>query len=188
MKHPLVKKIIFTNEQIEARTKQLGEEITNYYKNSKVKENTVILIGLLKGCVPFLSTFMKYFDFQCQSEYMAVSSYLGGTKTSGEPKINLDLNLSLKDKHVLIVEDIVDSGITLNYIKQYLSLKGAKEVKIVCLLDKPEGRKIDIKPDWFGFEVENQFLIGYGLDYQERLRNLPYVAVCDIEKLEDWKW
>ncbi|AUB31297.1 hypoxanthine phosphoribosyltransferase [Spiroplasma floricola] len=186
--HPLVKEILFSKEEIEVRTKQLAREIESYYKSRDVKENTVILIGLLKGCIPFMADFIKNFDHECQTEYMVVSSYLGGTKTTGEPKINLDLNISIKDKHILIIEDVIDSGITLEYIKNYLSLKGAKEVKVVTLLDKREGRKVNIEADWSGFVIKNEFVIGYGLDYDERLRNLPYVAVCDVDKLKDWKW
>ncbi|AGR40891.1 hypoxanthine phosphoribosyltransferase [Spiroplasma taiwanense] len=188
MNHPLVKKILFSEDQIDKRVSELTDEIAEYYKKNNLKENTVLLIGLLKGCVPFMANFLKHFKYECQTEYMVVSSYLGGTKTSGEPKINLDLNISVKDKHILIVEDIIDSGITLDYIKKYLYFKGAKEIKIVTLLDKPEGRKIELKADWNGFKVENEFLIGFGLDYEERLRNLPYVAVCDVTKLKDWKW
>ncbi|WP_342275568.1 hypoxanthine phosphoribosyltransferase [Spiroplasma endosymbiont of Cantharis lateralis] len=186
--HPLVKKILFNQEEIDKRTSELATEIESYYRQQNVKDNTVIIVGLLKGCVPFMANFIKHFNHECQTEYMVVSSYMGGTKTSGEPKINLDLNLSIKDKHVLIIEDIIDSGITLNYIKKYISFKGAKEVKIVTLLDKKEGRVVPIKSDWVGFEIANEFVIGYGLDYDERLRNLPYIAVCDVEKIENWKW
>ncbi|WP_339021309.1 hypoxanthine phosphoribosyltransferase [Spiroplasma endosymbiont of Atherix ibis] len=186
--HPLVKEILFSKEEIETRTKQLAKEIESYYKSKNVNENTVILIGLLKGCIPFMADFIKYFDHECQTEYMVVSSYLGGTKTTGEPKINLDLNISIKDKHVLIIEDIIDSGITLKYVKNYISFKGAKEVKVVTLLDKPEGRTVKIDADWSGFVIKHEFVIGYGLDYDERLRNLPYIAVCDVDKLKVWKW
>ncbi|AGR41885.1 hypoxanthine phosphoribosyltransferase [Spiroplasma diminutum] len=186
--HPLVKEILFSKEEIDSRTAQLAEEIEQYYRTQDIKENTVILIGLLKGCVPFMANFIKHFNYECQTEYMVVSSYLGGTKTTGEPKINLDLNISIKDKHVLIIEDIIDSGITLDYVKNYLSFKGAKEVKIVTLLDKPEGRSVSMETDWCGFKIKNEFVVGYGLDYDERLRNLPFIAVCDVDKLDDWKW
>ncbi|AHI52573.1 hypoxanthine phosphoribosyltransferase [Spiroplasma culicicola] len=186
--HPLVKEILFTKEQIDTRTAELGKEISEFYQTQDVKDNTVILIGLLKGCVPFMANFLNHFTYECQTEFMVVSSYLGGLKTSGEPKINLDLNLSIKGKTILIVEDIVDSGLTLTYVKQYLEFKGAKDVRIVSLLDKPEGRKTSLNPNWYGFTVQKQFLIGYGLDYEERLRNLPYVAICDTSKLDDWKW
>lgn len=187
-KHPLVKEILLTNEQIDKRSQELAEEISEYYTNQEVKENTIILIGLLKGCIPFMANFLKYFTYECMTEYMVVSSYLGGTKQSEEPKINLDLNITVKGKSILIVEDIIDSGNTLEYVKKYLLFKGARDVKIVTLLDKPEGRQVSIDADWFGFTVKNEFLIGFGLDYQERLRNLPYVAVCDTTLLKDWKW
>lgn len=186
--HPLVKEILFDREQINVRSQELALQITEYYKKQDVQENTITMIGLLKGCVPFMANFLDHFEYNCRTEYMVVSSYLGGTKSSSEPKINLDINMSIKGQHILIVEDIIDSGLTLDYVKRYLYFKGAKEVKIVTLLDKPEGRKIDLKSDWFGFEVQNQFLIGFGLDYEERLRNLPYVAICETSKLDDWEW
>lgn len=186
--HPLVKEILHSKEEINTRAKQLAEEITKYYQSQEVLENTVTLIGLLKGCIPFMANFLNHFHYNNRTEYMVVSSYLGGTKASAEPKINLDLNMTVKGQHILIIEDIIDSGLTLDYVKRYLYFKGAKSVKIVTLLDKPEGRKVDLKPDWFGFLVQNQFLIGFGLDYEERLRDLPYVAICEISKLKNWKW
>jgi hypoxanthine phosphoribosyltransferase len=186
--HPLVKEILITKDQINKRSEELAKEISNYYADQNVRDNTVIMIGLLKGCIPFMAKFLEYFEYNCETEYMVVSSYLGGVRTQAEPKINLDLNMSVEGEHILIVEDIIDSGATLSYVKRYLEFKGAADVKIVTLLDKPEGRKVHLAPDWFGFEVQNQFLIGFGLDYQEKLRNLPYIAIADKDKLKDWEW
>ncbi|WP_031543309.1 hypoxanthine phosphoribosyltransferase [Mesoplasma photuris] len=186
MKHPLVKEIIFSREQIQERTKVLAEEISQYYKEQKTE--SLLCIGLLKGCIPFYAEFIANYNGNCETDYMVVSSYRGGIKTSGEPKILLDVNTPLKDRDVLIIEDIIDSGFTLEYIKHYFINRGAKSVKIVTLLDKKVGRKADIKPDWYGFDVDDEFIIGYGLDYQEKLRNLPYIATCDTDKLKDWKW
>lgn len=187
-KHPLVKEILINKEQINKRAEELATTISAHYEKESPKNNTVIMIGLLKGCIPFMAKFLEYFTYNCETEYMVVSSYLGGTKAHGKPKINLDLNMSVEGEHILIVEDIIDSGVTLDYVKRYLLFKGAADVKIVTLLDKPEGRTAKLSPDWFGFEVQNQFLIGFGLDYQEKLRNLPYIAIADKSKLKDWEW
>ncbi|WP_338970255.1 hypoxanthine phosphoribosyltransferase [Spiroplasma endosymbiont of Labia minor] len=187
--HPLIKNVLYNFDQIEERTKELAKEISKYYDEQEdIQDNNVLLVGILKGCVPFMGVFLKYFDYNCETHYMVVSSYLGSTKSSGEPKILLDLNVSIKDKDILIVEDIIDSGITLKYVKEYLFFKGAKTVKIISFLDKKEGRKVELKPDWYCFDVKNEFVIGFGFDINEKLRNLPYVGVCDIEKLETWDW
>lgn len=189
-KHPLVKEVLYTNSQIDQRCKELAEEISKFYEKQKIKDNTVVMIGLLKGCIPFMANLLKYFTHECITEYMVCSSYLGGTKQASDPKINLDLNIVIKGKSVLIIEDIIDSGNTLEFVRKYLLFKGAKDVKIVTLVDKPEGRSknVSIEPDWTGFTVKNEFLIGFGLDYEERLRNLPYIATCDIKKLDNWEW
>ncbi|QGS51647.1 hypoxanthine phosphoribosyltransferase [Spiroplasma tabanidicola] len=188
MQHPLVKEILLTEEQIEKRVKELGDEVTKYYKSQEVKENTLILVGLLKGCVPFMAKLMSKIDYQCQTEYMKVSSYFGATQSSGKVNILLDLGIDIEGKTVLLVEDIIDTGLTIQYVKEYLESKNPKEVKVIALVDKPEGRKVDVELDWCGFSIPNKFVIGYGLDYDERFRNLPYVAVCDTDKLDDWKW
>ncbi|AVN65190.1 hypoxanthine phosphoribosyltransferase [Mesoplasma florum] len=186
--HPLVKNVLFTEEQIKERTIEVAKEIKSFYEQNDKEDQSLLVIGLLKGCIPFYQTFCMNFDFLIDMDFMVVSSYLGGTKSSGEPKINLDVNMSVKDRNILIVEDIVESGLTLEFVQNYLLNKGAKSVKILTMLDKPTERKVDIKPDWTCFSIPKHFVIGYGLDYQEKLRNLPYVAVCDTDKLADWKW
>ncbi|WP_026389626.1 hypoxanthine phosphoribosyltransferase [[Acholeplasma] multilocale] len=187
-KHPLVKDILFTREQIQIRTKEVVGDIEEFYAKETVAENSLLLVGLLKGCVPFFAEVMANLEMNCETDFMVVSSYRGGTKTTGEPKILLDVNTTLSGRDILIVEDIVDSGYTLEYVKKYFYGRGAKSVRILTLLDKPSGRKADLKSDWNCFTIENEFVIGYGLDYQEKLRNLPYVATCDTSKLDDWKW
>ncbi|WP_027062941.1 hypoxanthine phosphoribosyltransferase [Mesoplasma seiffertii] len=187
-KHPLVKQILFSREEIKTRTAEVAKEIEDFYKTQDLKDNTLLLVGLLKGCIPFYAEFMTNFNFECDTDFMVVSSYRGGTKTSGDPKIMLDVNTSLKDRDILIVEDIIDSGYTLEYVKNYFLNRGAKTVRVLTLLDKPEGRQVVITPDWSCFTIANEFVIGFGLDYQERLRNLPYVGICDTSKLKDWKW
>lgn len=186
--HPLVKEILYTRTEISNCSKQLAKEIDNYYRNQNVKENTIICIGLLKGCVPFMSEFLNHFEYECEIDYITVSSYMGTTNAMCLPRIISDLNTDLKDRHVLIFEDVIDSGLTLEFIKQNFEVRGATDIKILTLINKPKKRKISLKPDWFCFEVDDEFLIGFGLDYQERLRNLPYVASCDTEKLLTWKW
>ncbi|ASP28630.1 hypoxanthine-guanine phosphoribosyltransferase [Spiroplasma corruscae] len=187
-RHPLVKKVLVDKVEIDSKIDSLANEVNSYYKNKKVKDNTVVIIGLLKGCIPFMASLIKKFDFQCVIDFMIVSSY-GGTLTNiHEPKILHNINTDIKDADVLIVEDIIDTGITLNFMKDYLEKKGAKEVKVITLASKPNKLKTNIKPDWNGFEFGDEFLIGYGLDYQERFRNLPYIAICDTDKLNDWEW
>lgn len=190
-KHPLVKEIIFTNEQITTRTKAVAAEISTFYEQqtTEIKEHTVLILGLLKGCVPFYAEFLKHFGYECETDFMVVSSYRGTTKTSGEPKIVLDVNTTLKDKDILIVEDVIDSGLTLKYIKAYLIGKGAKTVRIVTLIDKNNPTRVaGIQADWSCFKMEDEFILGFGLDYQERLRNLPYIGTIDEEQAKNWKW
>jgi len=188
-KHPLIKEILYTNKQIQTEAKKIAKVIDKHYEKQKVQENTILIIGLLKGCVPFLAEFLKNLTYESETDYMVVSSYNGGLETSGESKIILDVDTTLKDRHILIVEDVIDSGITLEYIKTYLYNRGAKDVKILTMIDKKSNRQKEVKPDWTCFNLhENVFLIGFGLDYQERLRNLPYVGVADLERLKVWKW
>jgi len=188
-KHPLVKEILFTDSQINEAAKKIAGEIDDYYDQANMADQTIMMLGLLKGCVPFYATFMKHLRHELETEYMVVSSYNGGLKTSGESKILLDVEASLKGRHVLIVEDVIDSGITLEYIRNYLYNRGAEDVKIVTMIDKSCNRQKSISPDWTCFTVKDDyFLVGYGLDYQERLRNLDYVGAMDLEAIKTWKW
>lgn len=188
--HPLVKKILITNKEINKKCFELGQIINNYYFNEyPINNNTILCLGLLKGCIPFMAKFISYLvDIECETEYIVISSYFGGIKSKNNPKILFDLSVSIINRDILLIEDIIDSGKTIKMIKDYLFLKGAKSVKVVTLLDKKEGRKVDLVADWYGFDVSLAFLIGFGLDYQERLRNLPYIAIADLEKLKKWKW
>ncbi|ADR24411.1 hypoxanthine phosphoribosyltransferase [Mycoplasma leachii PG50] len=186
--HPLVKEVLFTRDQIQKRTKEIAKEVESYYKDKPLKDNSLLVVGLLKGCVPFYTDFCMVCDLTMEMDFMVVSSYHGSTSSNSAPKINLDLNTDVKDRDILIIEDIIDTGFTLKYVKEYLLNKGAKSVKILTMLDKPSGRKIDLTADWVCFTIDPCFVIGYGLDYQEKIRNLPYVAVCDTTKLDDWKW
>lgn len=168
--HPDVERILISEEEINDRTKQLGKEISEYYKGQDL-----VVVGLLKGSVPFMAELVKRIDIDIELDFMDVSSYAG--KKSTEVKVNKDIACSVADRKVLIVEDIVDTGKTLKVVKEMFYTKGAEEVKIVTLLDKPEGRLVEIEVDWSGFKIPNEFVIGYGLDYNQKYRNLPYVGV-----------
>ena len=168
--HPDVERILFSEKEIEDRTRELGEEISAYYDGQDV-----VVVGLLKGSIPFMAELVKRISVDIELDFMDVSSYAG--KKSTEVKVNKDIACSVSGKKVLIVEDIVDTGKTLKVVKEMFYTKGADEVKIVTLLDKPEGRLVEIEPDWCGFITPNEFVIGYGLDYNQKYRNLPYVGV-----------
>ena len=162
--HPDVERILISEEEIDDRTKQLGKEISEYYKGQDL-----VVVGLLKGSVPFMAELVKRIDIDIELDFMDVSSYAG--KKSTEVKVNKDIACSVDDRKVLIVEDIVDTGKTLKVVKEMFYTKGAEEVKIVTLLDKPEGRLVEIEVDWSGFKIPNEFVIGYGLDYNQKYRN-----------------
>jgi hypoxanthine phosphoribosyltransferase len=146
-KHPLIKEILYTNEQIVEATKKVAQEVDAYYKTQDVKEDTILILGLLKGSVPFLAEFIKHLTCEVETDYMVVSSYHGTLKSSGEAKIVLDVNTPLKDRHVLIVEDVIDSGITLDYIKSYLGNRGVRDIKILTMIDKTYRRQKTVKVD-----------------------------------------
>ena len=139
-----------------------------------------VLVALLKGSVPFAAELMKYIDIDMEIEFMDVSSY-EGTKSTGEIKIIKDLDRSIKDCDVIIVEDIVDTGKTLKTVKELLYSKGAKDVKVATLLDKKYGRVVDIEADYVGFDIPDEFVVGYGLDFNQKFRNLPFVGVLKEE-------
>ena len=163
--------ILITQEDIEKRAAEIGCQITDDYNGEEI-----YVIGILKGAVMWMAEVLKNIDLPTRIDFMAVSSYGASTKSSGIVKINKDLDDSVEGRNVIIMEDIVDSGITLNYLKEYLSGRHPKSLKICTLLDKPEGRKMDIDVDYIGFEVGHVFIVGYGLDFDQRFRNLPYIT------------
>lgn len=167
--------IMISQEQIKQRAAEIGRQISEDYHGEEL-----LLVGILKGAVMWMSDIMKNIDnLNAAIDFMALSSYGSSTKTSGVVKINKDLDVDIEGKHVIIVEDIVDSGITLNYLKGYLANRKPKSVKICALLDKPAGRKIDLEADYIGFTVEDKFIIGYGLDYNQKYRQLPYISCLE---------
>lgn len=178
--HKDVEKVLLSEEEIRNRSIELGKQITEDYTKSGT---TPLVVALLRGSVPFLSEIIKHIDLNIEYDFMDVSSY-DGTESIGDIKVVKDLDTSIKDMSVLLVEDIVDTGRTLKEVKRLLMNKGASDVKIVSLLDKPERRVVEIEADYVGFEVPNEFVVGYGLDYNQKYRNLPYIGVLKKEVYE----
>lgn len=166
-----VESVLITEEQIVNRCNEIGKQISKDYAGKRP-----ILIALLKGSVPFLSELMKHIDIDIEIDFMDVSSY-SGTESTGEVKIVKDLDCSIKDADVIIIEDIIDTGRTLKTVKQLLYSKGANSVKVASLLDKKQRRVVDIEGDYIGFDIPDSFVIGFGLDFNQKYRNLPYVGV-----------
>lgn len=172
-------KVLVTEEEIEKATARIAEEIDRDYQNSNGR---LVLLGILKGSVPFLAELMKKIKSNPEIELMKVSSYGSSTKSSGSIKIILDWQRDkIEECDIIVVEDIIDSGRTLSYLCQYLKQKGAKSVRTCTLLDKPSRREVEFNPDYCGIEVPDEFVVGFGLDYDERYRALPYVGVLKPE-------
>ena len=163
--------ILVQADDLQHRVRQLGEEISRDYAGKDL-----LLVGVLKGAVFFLSDLMRHIDVPCEVDFMAVSSYGSSTDSSGVVRILKDLDAPLEGRDVLIVEDIVDSGLTLQYLLRNLRARGPATVEVCALLTKPERRKVELPIKFVGFEIPDRFAIGYGLDFAERYRNLPYVA------------
>jgi hypoxanthine phosphoribosyltransferase len=161
-------------ERLAARVRELGEEISRDYDG-----RDLLLVGVLKGAVFFLGDLMRCLDVQCEVDFMAVASYGSSTDSSGVVRILKDLDASIEGRDVLIVEDIVDSGLTLSYLLRTMRARNPASLEVCALLTKPERRKVDLPIRYTGFEIPNQFVIGYGLDYAEKYRNLPFVAVLN---------
>ncbi|MGN8648245.1 hypoxanthine phosphoribosyltransferase [Gracilibacillus sp. HCP3S3_G5_1] len=170
--HNEIKEILISEEQIQAKCQELGELLTKEYDGK-----FPLAIGVLKGALPFMSDLLRSINTHLEMDFMDVSSYGNEMRSSGEVKIVKDLDTKVEGRDILIIEDIIDSGLTLSYLVDLFKYRKAKSIKIVTLLDKPEGRTVDIKADMVGFEVPNEFVVGYGLDYQEKYRNLPYIGI-----------
>ena len=175
-----IQKILLTEEQIQARIKEMGAEISKEYEGKDP-----VVLGVLKGVVMFYADMMKYITVPCQMDFMCLSSYHGTTST-GNMIVKQDMSVDVSGRHVLILEDIYDTGNSLQYTYTHLMSKNPASVKICTLLDKPERRlpHITLKPDWIGFTIPNEFVVGYGLDFNEHYRNLPYVGVLKPEAYE----
>ncbi len=168
---PVLDHILFSQEQLKTRIAELGRQISTDYKGKQP-----LFVGILRGSIMFYADLLREISIDCNMDFMCLSSY-SGTSSTGEVRTMLDLRESIKGRHVVIVEDIVDTGLTLDYLTKNLQHRGAASIEFCCLLDKPANRKIEIHPKYVGFQIENEFVIGYGLDYDELYRNLPYIGV-----------
>ena len=169
-------KILINQSEIKEKVKELGEKITNDYK-----DKNLMVVGILKGCVVFLSDLIREINLPLTMDFMVVSSYGSSTKSSGVVRIVKDLEKDIAGKDILIVEDIVDTGLTLNYLVDYLKSRNASSVKICTLLEKPDRRKAEVDLEYVGFHIPDEFVVGYGLDYAETYRNLPFVCILKPE-------
>jgi len=171
-----IKEVLLSEEQIRNRVKELGAQITRDYAGK-----APVFIGVLRGCYVFMADLVRAVDLYCSMDFMAISSYGKGTTSTGAVKITRDLTEDIEGKDVVIVEDILDSGNTLYYLKNYLANRKPASIRIATLLDKPARREKPIEADYFGFPVPDEFVVGYGLDYAETYRNLPYIGVLKPE-------
>ena len=167
-----VDKVMISEEELSKIVDNLGKRISEDYK-----DKNLLMVSILKGSVIFMSDLMRKITIPCQIDFMSVSSYNGGTKSSGVVKIMKDLDIPLEGYDLLVVEDILDSGVTLDYILNLLKSRNPKSMKLCTLLDKPSRRKVHIDVDYIGCEIPDEFIIGYGLDYEEKYRNLPFIGV-----------
>ena len=167
-----IERVLYSEEMLGKRMDELATDLTKDYKDKRP-----IIISVLSGAVLFTVDMIERLDIMAQIDFIDVSSYFGGLGSTGKVKLIHDLKTDVKDRHVLIMEDIVDTGRTLKYLMDLLADRGAKSIKVCSLLNKPERRKVDVEPDYVGFTVPKEFLVGYGLDYKGFYRNLPYVGI-----------
>ncbi|QXW96843.1 hypoxanthine phosphoribosyltransferase [Streptococcus rubneri] len=171
-----IKKILISHDEIVVAARELGQKLTEDYQGKNP-----ILVGILKGSVPFMAELIKHIDMHIELDFMLVSSYHGGTSSSGVINIIKDLDQDIKGRDILFVEDIIDTGKTLKSLKELFEGRQPASVKIATLLDKPEGRLVEIEADYTCFTIPNEFVVGYGLDYDENYRNLPYIGILKEE-------
>jgi len=175
-----VGEILIDEETLRARVAELGDDISEHYRG-----RDLLLIGVLKGAVFFMADLMRHITVPCEVDFMAISSYGASTDSSGVVRILKDLDINIEGRNVLVVEDIVDSGLTLSYLIRTLEAREPSSLEVVALMTKPSRREIDVPVRWVGFEIPNRFVIGYGLDFAERYRNLPYVGVLNEELIPE---
>ena len=175
MRDPSIGEVLVQKDDLENRIRQLGEEISRDYEG-----RDLVLVGVLKGAVFFLSDLMRRLEIPCEVDFMAVASYGSATDSSGVVRILKDLDMPIEGRDVLIVEDIIDSGLTLQYLLRTLEARNPASLEVCALLTKPDRRRIDLPARYIGFEIPDKFAIGYGLDHAERFRNLPYVAALSV--------
>ncbi|MCI2146915.1 MAG: hypoxanthine phosphoribosyltransferase [Clostridiales bacterium] len=173
-------KVLFTEQDIIGKAEELGAQITEDYQ-----DGDLIVVGTLKGAVMWMSELIKHIDLDLKIDFVSASSYGSGTTSSGVVKITKDLSMDIYQKDVLIVEDIIDTGTTLNYLTKSFKERGPRSVKICTMLDKPSRRRVPLAPDYKGFTVEDLFIIGYGLDYDQKYRNLPYISYLEPGDIQE---
>lgn len=174
----MVEKVLISEDELKTRIAELGKQITEDYKDDPTD---LLLVGILKGAALFMTDLMRTIDLDVEIDFMSVSSYGANTVSSGDVRILKDLDQLIEGKNVLIIEDIIDTGYTLKYLKSNLESRGAKSVKIAALLNKQSRRITDVQGDYIGFEIPDAFVVGYGLDYAQKLRNLPFVGILKPE-------
>ena len=174
-----ISKVLVSEEELKKINQRLGAQITKDFK-----DKNLLVVGILKGSIYFMTDLTRYIDLPLKIDFLAVSSYGSGTKSSGAVKIEKDIDINLEGYDILIVEDILDSGRTLNYVCELLRSRGPKSISIATLLDKPERRVVDLTPDYVGCDVPNEFVVGYGLDYDQKYRNLSYIGALKREIYE----
>lgn len=174
-----IAKVLISEDDLKKRVAELGAEITRDYEGKKL-----LVLGILKGAVPFMADLIREIKLPLAYDFMALSSYGVSTQSSGVVRILKDLERSVEDVHILVTEDIVDTGLTLKYLKENLKARSPMSVKVVTLLDKAARRKVDVVPDYNGFSIPDEFVVGYGLDFNEEYRNLPYLGVLKQEAYE----
>ena len=172
-------RVLISREDLGKRVAELGAEITRDYEGKKI-----LVLGILKGAVPFMADLIREIKLPLAYDFMALSSYGVSTQSSGVVRILKDLERSVEDVHILVAEDIVDTGLTLKYLKDNLRARNPLSVKVVTLLDKAARRKVEVTPDYNGFTIPDEFVVGYGLDFNEEYRNLPYIGVLKQEAYE----
>lgn len=174
-----IEKVLYSKEEIAKRVRELGEQITKDFKGQPVT-----LICILRGSCVFFADLLREIKLEVDIDFISVSSYGAGTVTTGEVNMIKDLGAPIKDKNVILVEDIIDTGTTLSYLKKILEARDPKSIKICTILDKPSRRKVEIKGDYVGFEIPDEFVVGYGLDYDQKYRNIPEVCILKRQVYE----
>lgn len=175
-----IQSILFSQEKIQERVTEIGKAITRDFAGKEP-----LFVGVLKGSFMFMADLMRHVDISCSMDFMAVSSYGNKSVTTGAVKINKDLNSDIEGRHIIMVEDILDSGLTLNYLTNYLSGRNPASMTLITLLDKPSRRQAPVQADYVGFEIPDAFVVGYGLDYAEKYRNLPFIGILKPEVYAD---
>lgn len=175
-----ISEVLFTEQQLADIVKEMGARISRDYEGKNL-----VMVSVLKGSLIFMADLMREIAVPCSIDFLSVSSYGAGTTTTGEVRILKDLDATLEGKDLLVVEDILDSGVTLSFLLKNLSARHPQSIRLCTLLDKPERRRVDIRPDYVGAQVPDKFIVGYGLDYAEKYRNLPYIGVLKPEIYAD---